>query len=194
MNKINRVTSRVLLATLVVFVAIFGFNSVASADDNITFSAELESSLAISVPTTSPSLTIRPSSSGTPGSTTFTVNAYTNDSVGYKLSMSVSSTTDLTSENDDTIPTLESNNNDAGYALNSIPVNHWGIAIGNGSNYFPASTTSEEIKVATGVTGVSGDSTIISLGARLDLETVPGSYTTTLNFTITANVVTPPAP
>ncbi len=193
MNKINRVTSRVLLATLVVFVAIFGFNSVASADDDITFSAELESSIAISVSTTSPSLTIRPSSSGTPGSTTFTVNAYTNDSVGYKLSMSVSSTTDLTSENNDTIPTLEDNNNNTGYALNSIPVNHWGIAIG-GNNYFPASTTSEEIKVATGVTGVSGDSTIISLGARLDLETVPGSYTTTLNFTITANVVTPPAP
>ncbi len=72
-------------------------------------------------------------------------------------------------------------------STDSTVLNHYGVAIG--TNNFNAMKTTKQVKKTT-INNASGvDTTTIALASKLDLNTVPGTYSTTINFQMTANPV-----
>lgn len=185
MDKSKTIALKVLLAAFLIGGIVCNIDNTSAENGNFGFSATVEPSILISIPTAPVSLNVRPSSGGTTGSSSVPITVYANSANGYTLNMGVSST-DLISLDNDVIPTLEDDNSGSGYPLNSITANHWGFSVDQG-NYFPATSGSKSIKATNVATGADGDATSVSLGTRLNLETVPGSYATTLNFVVIAN-------
>ena len=160
--------------------------NLASAESS-KFSATLLDSTTVTIPQEPIDLAIRPSSSGTFGSTNFNVIVATNQP-GYTLTMTTSSTA-LTSSTVNpstnerfTIPTLDYVS--GGYTQSNFTVNRWGISIDGGNyNAIAASQQLKDTNVRT-----NGDTTTIGVGANLNLLTASGTYETTVNFAVVTKV------
>ena len=189
MNKKNKVILGVAMVALFMgaFIQKFNFNAFAAREGTqaTTFTANLGTSLSVSIPTRTVSLNVTPSMSGASSNTSnYNVVVYTNNSAGFQLYAN-STSNNLVSEYNATIPGIT--NTTCYSATSSIPVNHWGISWNSG-NYCRITTTPAVVASSASATGNSGSTTTFRLGAKLDLNTEPGEYMVTLNFYAVANV------
>ena len=168
------------------------------ADGNTTdFSITVNPSLSLSVSSSTVGFEITPTQTGAYNSSSFNVYSSTNNVTGYTLTMSTnkvnleSNTVNPNTGTNPTIPTLTETQDGITAAAfeastSSDVLNHYGVSIA-GANY-NAMKTEKEIKRTT-ENNTTQDTTAIALASKLDLLTVPGIYSTTLNFQITANFV-----
>ena len=200
MNKTDKVISVFLLTMALLSISALNLSHNSYADNsNINFSAEIGTSSTITIPDTTYSFSLTPSSNGSYGNVLVPVTVYSNSANGYFLTVSASST-DLigTNNSNNTIATLDDNNNGNGYTLSNFTPNRWGIALNqtNTTNafsaFYPAHTSSNPLEIinASLPTGSSGEQANISVGANINLETVADAYTTSLNFSVIAKVDT----
>ena len=187
----------VILTTLgaaLVIPIILGCISNAHAEST-EFSITVEPSVSLTLSDASVNMQITPTRAGTFDSSSFTAYASTNNTTGYTLSLaatnsSLTSNTLNASSNDfPTIPSIaETQDGISAEAFAATTdaniLNHWGLAIDSG-NFKDVKTTATAIKTTN--TTATNDPTTISMASKLDLLTVPGVYSTTLNFQITAN-------
>ncbi len=159
------------------------------------FSITVQPSASLSVSAASVNLDITPNKTGVYDSAELTVTASTNSTAGYTLVMETdntaleSSTVNPITGTKPTIPSIiESQSGisaaDFEASTDSSILNHWGLAIGSGN--FNAIKTTQTIKETD--TQAVGDDTVLTMASKLDLLTVPGIYSTTLNFQLTANI------
>ena len=181
----------------VVLLAGLYINTNVFADSNdVDFSITVNPSLTLALSSNTVNFSITPTAQGAYNSANFTVTSATNNAYGYTLVMGTSNV-DLTSNTINpvtteypTIPTLTETQDgisavDFEASTDSNVLNHYGIAIG--ANNFNAMNTTKQVKKTT-VNNASGvDTTTIALASKLDLNTVPGTYSTTINFQMTAN-------
>ena len=165
------------------------------ADTATDFSITVNPSLSLSVSASSVELEITPSKAGAYDSGTLSVTASTNNTTGYTLTMAATSSA-LTSNTinpvtgtEPTIPSIAASQNgisaaDFAATTSSDYLNHWGLAVGSG-NFNAVPTTSQTIKTSN--VNIIDDVTTLTMASKLDLLTVPGVYSTTLNFQMTAN-------
>ena len=175
----------------------------AFADGNTTdFSITVNPSLSLSVSSGTVSFEITPTQAGSYNSATFNVYSSTNNVTGYTLTMSTnkvnleSNTVNPNTGANPTIPTITETQ--AGItaaqfeaSTDSNILNHYGVSIA-GANY-NAMKASSQVKRTT-ENNTSQDTTAIALASKLDLLTVPGIYSTTLNFSLVANPIDPVQP
>ncbi len=162
--------------------------------ESTDFSITVEPSASITLSSNAVDLEITPTKQGVYNSGSLTVAAATNSSAGYTLTMTTSSV-DLVSDtlNASTneyphIETIAQSANgisalDFEASTDANILNHWGIAIDAGN--FNAMESSKIIKVTNSAT--AADNTSVSMASKLNLLTVPGKYSTTINFQIVAN-------
>ena len=188
-----------LLVLPAILLAGLYINTNAFADSNdVDFSITVNPSLTLALSSNTVNFSITPTAQGAYNSANFTVTSATNNITGYTLVMGTNNV-DLTSSTINpvtsefpTIPTLtETQDGISASAFeastDSNILNHYGVAIG--ANNFNAMETEKTVK-ETLVNNASGvDTTTISLASKLDLNTVPGTYSTTFNFQMTANFV-----
>lgn len=193
MNKINRVVSK----TIAALVAVVGIlNTIdyiyagvlaSAATSNLTMSATISDSVTVELSGSAFTLSPTPTSSGTWATTAnysspFKVTIYTNSSTGFTLGMTTSEPR-LMSDGGYSISTLESD-----VAQADFPIDRWGYSVGNSAaNYRPV-LTSNTIDTYTRPSDNAQDGTEVQInfGVKLSLATRPGTYTGTLNFTVTA--------
>ena len=168
----------------------------AFADGNTTdFSITVNPSVSLSVSSASVNFEITPTMAGAYNSANFTVTSATNNVYGYTLTMSTnnvnltSNTVNPNTGTNPTIPTLTETQDGISAATfetstDSSVLNHYGVAIG--ANNYNAMKASNQVK-KTIANNTTADTTTINLASKLDLATVPGVYSTTLNFQIVAN-------
>ena len=173
------------------------------ADGNTTdFSITVNPSLSLSVSSNAVSFEITPTQAGSYDSAMFNVYSSTNNATGYTLTMSTnkvnleSNTVNPNTGTNPTIPTLTETQDGITAAqfeasTDSAVLNHYGVSIA-GNNY-NAMKAEKEIK-KTSANNTAQDTTAIALASKLDLLTVPGVYSTTLNFSLVANPTTPVVP
>lgn len=189
-----------LLVLPAILLAGLYINTNVFADSNdVDFSITVNPSLTLSLSSNAVNFSITPTAQGAYNSANFTVTSATNNAYGYTLVMGTSdvnltsSTINPVTTEYPTIPTLEETQDgisaaDFEASTDSNVLNHYGVAIGTGNN-FNAMKTTNPIKKTT-VNNASGvDTTTIALASKLDLNTVPGTYSTTINFQMTANPV-----
>lgn len=186
----------VWISTLVIIATvIIGPNSYA-ANDTTDFSIKVNPSLNLSVSSNAVGFRLTPTKEGDFGSASFDVYASTNNPTGYKLIMSTdkinleSDTINPTTGAKPTIPTLAQDGISPAVfeaSTDSNILNHYGVAIKNGD--YNAMKSTQEIEKTT-VNNVTEDTIAVSLATKLNLLTVPGVYSTTLNFQIVANIYT----
>ena len=129
---------------------------------------------------------IVPSMDGTFGADNIFFQVRTNASAGYTGSMTPSSTDLTLSGGSATIPTLGTGS----FTQLNFTVNRWGIAINgglfsDGTNYHAiASGTTQLINE----NGPGSEEINISYGAKLNLETAEGEYSTTITFEAVAKI------
>ena len=190
MNKKNKVILGVAMVALFMgaFIQKFTFNALAAREGTqaTTFTANLGTSLSVSIPTRTVSLSVTPSMEGTSSTTSnYSVVVYTNNSSGFQLFANSTSNSLIAEYDSYTIPGIT--NTTCYSAASSIPVNHWGISWNSG-NYCRITTTPTAVASSASATGNSGATTTFRLGAKLNLDTSSGEYMTTLNFYAVANV------
>lgn len=162
--------------------------------ESTDFSITVEPSASITLSSNSVNLEITPTRQGVYRSGSLTVSAATNSPSGYNLVMTttepdlVSDTLNAATNAFPHIETIAESQNgisaaDFEASTDDNILNHWGIAIDSGN--FNAMKTSKTIK--TTAAAASADVTTISMASKLNLLTVPGKYSTTINFQITAN-------
>ena len=187
-----------LLVLPAILLAGLYINTNVFADSNdVDFSITVNPSLTLALSSNAVNFSITPTAQGAYNSANFTVTSATNNAYGYTLVMGTSNV-NLTSGTINpvtteypTIPTLTETQDgisaaDFEASTDSTVLNHYGVAIGTGNN-FNAMKTSNPIK-KTNANNASGvDTTTIALASKLDLSTVPGTYSTTINFQMTAN-------
>ena len=168
----------------------------AFADGNTTdFSITVNPSVSLSVSSASVNFEITPTMQGAYNSANFTVTSATNNVYGYTLTMSTnnvnltSNTVNPNTGTNPTIPTLTETQDGITAAqfeasTDSNVLNHYGVAIG--ANNYNAMKANSIIK-RTAENNATADSTTVNLASKLDLLTVPGTYSTALNFQIVAN-------
>jgi len=149
----------------------------------------IESALALTVsPQPTLLLDITPAPMGFEVTEEITANVSTNNLTGYILTMSaISDTTALTHTN--TINTMPST---PSLTPAVLPVNDWGYNKGAGATTFlriPPLSTPDTL--ATAVAPANNDITIVTVGAKADVNILPGIYSNTLVFTVVGND-TPP--
>lgn len=165
---------------------------------NTDFNIKVNPSLSLSVSSSNVGFSLTPTQTGSYDSASFNVYSSTNNPTGYKLIMSTnkvdleSNTINPTTGTKPTIPTLAETQEGITAAAfeastSSDVLNHWGVSVA-GANYNVMKST-QEIKKTT-VNNVTVDTTAISLASKLDLLTVPGVYSTTINFQLVANMYT----
>ena len=170
--------------------------------DETDFSITVRPSLNLSVSSNNVSFSITPSKNGAYNSASFNVYSSTNNSTGYTLTMSTnnvnlkSSTINVNTGDYPIIPTIaESQEGISAEAFTATTstdyLNHYGISIA-GAN-FNAMKAEKEIKV-TDENNTTQDTTVIAIASKLDLNTVPGTYSTTINFQLVANSTDPVQP
>lgn len=158
------------------------------------FSITVNPSASLTVSAASVNLQITPNKSGVYDSASLDVTASTNSTAGYTLTMATSntsltsSTINVNTGTNPTIPSIAESQTgisaaDFAASTDSNVLNHWGLAIGNGN--FNAIKSEQTIKTTD--TNITNDTTTLSMASKLDLNTVPGVYSTTLNFQLTAN-------
>lgn len=162
--------------------------------ESTDFSITVEPSASITLSSNSVNLEITPTRQGVYRSGSLTVSAATNSPSGYNLVMAttepdlVSDTLNAATNAYPHIATIAESQNgisaaDFEASTDDNILNHWGIAIDSGN--FNAMKTSKTIK--TTAAAASADVTTVSMASKLNLLTVPGKYSTTINFQITAN-------
>lgn len=193
MNKINRVVSK----TIAALVAVVGIlNTIdyiyagvlaSAATSGLTMSATISDSVTVELSNSAFTLSPTPTSGGTFVTTafatnpTFAVTIYTNSSTGFTLGMDTSEPRLVSGS--DYILTLE----DDAYE-SSFPIDRWGYSVGDSSAIYKPVETSNTIGTYTrpSSNAQSGTEVQINFGVKLSLATPPGTYTGTLNFTVTA--------
>ena len=198
---VSRSYKDILLSTLVLgtsFAATIGASvSVFATEPEVDFSVTVNPSLTLALSSNAVNFSIIPTVQGTYNSANFTITSATNNVYGYTLVMGTSnvnltsSTINLATTEYPTIPTLTETQDGISAAefeasADSTILNHYGIAIGTGNNFNAMKTTKQVKKTTTHNIG-GADNTTITIASKLDLNTVPGTYSTTLNFQITAN-------
>ena len=187
-----------LLVLPAILLAGLYINTNVFADSNdVDFSITVNPSLTLALSSNTVNFSITPTAQGAFNSANFTVTSATNNAYGYTLVMGTSNVNltsnainPVTSEFP-TIPTLTETQDGISAATfeastDSSVLNHYGVAIGANNN-FNAMKTTNPIK-KTNANNASGvDTTTIALASKLDLNTVPGTYSTTINFQMTAN-------
>ena len=187
----------ILGGILVAVSGIFVSNTFAESA-NTDFNIKVNPSLSLSVSSSNVGFSLTPTQAGSYDSASFIVYSSTNNPTGYKLIMSTnkvdleSNTINPTTGTKPTIPTLAETQEGITAAAfeastSSDVLNHWGVSVA-GANYNVMKST-QEIKKTT-VNNVTVDTTAISLASKLDLLTVPGVYSTTINFQIVDNMYT----
>ncbi len=178
------------LLALGTIIGLFVLNSASTSAKDIDFSVDLVDSSTIVLPSTPVNLLIEPTANGSFSSDSLSVRVYSNVPTGYQLLMTtssvdlVSSTANPTTGTFPSIPTLSSTASQSNFELNK-----WGISL-DGTNYLPMSSSST-IADTTSVGGITnGATTTINIATKLDLDTAPGTYSTTINFSL----VVPPRP
>ncbi len=187
-----------LLVLPAILLAGLYINTNVFADSNdVDFSITVNPSLTLALSSNTVNFSITPKTQGAYNSANFTVTSATNNAYGYTLVMGTSNV-DLTSNTinpttgtNPTIPTLAETQDGISAATfeastDSSVLNHYGVAIGTGNN-FNAMKTTKQVKKTTANNASGGDTTTIALASKLDLNTVPGTYSTTINFQMTAN-------
>jgi len=118
-----------------------------------------------------------------------TATVSTNNLTGYTLTMNaISNTTTLTHTNGtNTIPSTNS------LTAAALPTNNWGYNKGSGATAFlriPPLSTPDTLTATSAP--ITNDITIVTVGAKADINILPGIYSNTLMFTAVGNYV--PAP
>ena len=136
------------------------------------------------------------------GSSDLSVTVFTTNTTGYYLTMTPTTTnltrTEALNGNYPTIATLASAVAPSTFSSTSdtTTANKWGYKVNttnlstiDTTNYNPAVTTAVPLNKTTAPL-VSGDETDITFAAKVDADTVAGSYKTTLSFTAVTNANT----
>lgn len=189
--------SSLLVVPAVILAGLYINTNVFADSNDVDFSITVNPSLTLALSSNTINFSITPTAQGAYNSANFTVTSATNNVYGYTLVMGTSNV-DLTSNTvnpttgtNPTIPTLTETQDGISAATfeastDSSVLNHYGVAIGTGNNFNAMKTTKQAKK--TTVNNASGvDNTVITLASKLDLSTVPGTYSTTINFQMTAN-------
>lgn len=191
MNKRNRVLVSVAGA-IVVGTGVFCGNTFAADSAESEFSVSITPSATIVIPSSPVNLIVEPTAAGVFANGSFNVTAYTNNPDGYTVTMTTnntsltSNTVSISTGDPYTISTLSANTTQANFEINK-----WGISLNSGSTYIPMTASSTLMDEDT-ATGAQGDTQAIGYATKLDLETVPGTYSTTIGFAITAKIDTTP--
>ena len=188
-NK-NRVILGVVGALTISF-GIFCSNVLAENPQESEFSVTIAPSATLTVPSAPINLIVEPTAEGQFASGSFNITAYTNSPEGFTVTMATSSTAlvsdtvSVTTGDPYTIPSLAASTTQANFTPN-----RWGISLDGGTTYIPM-PSSDTIIDEDEETGASGYTQAIGYATKLDFGTVPGTYSTTINFTATANIVEP---
>ena len=164
------------------------FNPSFAFADNLNTNVNIKPSLTLTIPESSIDLVLDPASKAF-DSQDLHISIGTNNSTGYKLTMSADSTSLINiNDNTNTIPTIESASD---YDEDSFPVNKWGYKISasssnsNNSNYLPfvSGTTILENNSKTNY-----DAATLTFASKIDYTKPAGLYNTILNFKTIPNV------
>ncbi len=192
-NKHMKFGCKTVAFGVICFLALFFCNQGEVLADTMGVNLELAESVAINVQS-DVSLDLQPSNNGAFGQTSFTVYSATNSPAGYTITFSTNSI-DLVSETSG--QTISALTNIAGgrtaaeFAENSGDMNRWGISIGDTTSYNPVTINDNLVKETFGTTGATPDETTINVGSKVNYEIQKGTYSTTFNFVIVANPITP---
>lgn len=188
--------SSLLVVPAILLVGLYINTNVFADSNDVDFSITVNPSLTLALSSNAVNFSITPTVSGAYNSANFTVTSATNNVYGYTLVMGTSNvnltsnTINPTTGTNSIIPTLTETQDGISAATfeastDSSVLNHYGVAIG--VNNFNAMKTTKQVK-KTNANNISGvDTTTIALASKLDLSTVPGTYSTTINFQMTAN-------
>ena len=164
-------------------------HSTSTHANSIEFSATVEPSLNVTIPANLVSLNLNPANSAF-SSQDLTVSVGTNNTTGYTLTMTASSTdltrTEAISGTYPTISTLASET-----AESSFTPNKWGYRFSDNTantNYQPFTTN---IPFNESSTAVNNDTRTITFGAKVNADQAPGTYELTLSFTAVAKAPMP---
>ena len=195
-NKLNKTKLVAGIAAILLFATIYNICKIptsATAESNTStygLTATSESSLEISLVTPESPLSIKPTGGdGTFNSEQITVKVGTNNTTGYKLTMSADTTSlSRSPAGSGSIPTLESAVTEADF-----PVNHWGFMRTTDNNTFQPMKAGEAIYInATGIQNDIAESAAINnitFGVKLNNAIPMGNYSISLNFVATTNPV-----
>lgn len=163
----------------------------AFATETITTSVGVKPSLTLTMPTTTLNLSLDPSST-TFGYKDLPISVGTNNETGYKLTISTNNDdTNLvnTADSKTVIETLPpSSPTTAGYTDSDFVANKWGYKNGLSNNYFPFNS-GDIVLENTGP--VNDDNTTLRFATKIDYMQPEGTYSTTFNFSLVANPLTP---
>ena len=183
--------SRVKLFSVAALVfAVAGAVSSDTFAKDVDMSVNLETSATVVLSSSAIDYAINPTAEGSFGaSNAIDAYIYSNSPAGMRFGIStestslVSDTYDFGSDSYPTIPTLSQEATES-----TFESNRWGVTF-DGTHYYPMpasrgllDTRDAEEKMANGVHVMMG------VGAKLDLETVPGKYSTTINFIVVAEI------
>lgn len=186
--------TNIIVPTIIALGASIAANGAYADTASTDFSITVNPSASLTVSAASVNLQITPNKSGVYDSASLDVTASTNSTAGYTLTMATSntsltsSTINVNTGTNPTIPSIAESQTgisaaDFAASTDSNVLNHWGLAIGNSN--FNAIKSEQTIKTTD--TNITNDTTTLSMASKLDLNTVPGVYSTTLNFQLTAN-------
>ena len=188
MVKVECKKIRIAALFAVAFLSILSLSNVAHAANNsdADYKVIVETMLTLDISANSVTLNLNPASKPFDyGDLDVTVT--TNNSTGYKLSVTGAST-DLEEENDARlkIPTLDALS--GGYTDSTFTANRWGYGIAGSGIYGPF-VSGAEIVNKTGP--VNNDVTTLRFAAKINGTQAAGSYSDTLTFTAVANPLPP---
>lgn len=185
----------ILVGILLADVSFCGLD--AFADSTSTFSVDVDQMvLELTIPTDPAVIDLSPTASGAAfGTASLSVKVATNNMTGYTLTMSPTNAvdnsalirTELVGEEQEyrKINSLVLNEN--GYSEQDFTTDAWGYKI-IGSNYFGVSPTVPVSSPAwINENPTNGDTTTLTLAAKVGATTVSGAYETTLNFQAVTN-------
>ncbi len=172
----------------------------AANPDSTEFSVEVKPYLNVTLSDADIHLPITPSSTGAFGSADFSASASTNSALGYSLNLSyldendnpstdlISNTINVNDGSFPTIPTFTTNDELTSEAFAASTsedhLNHWAISVNDTAHYKKAV---QGTTIASSNGPIADDETTINLATKLDLRTVPGSYSVVMNFQVVAN-------
>ena len=207
-NKTNRINIGVfIVATMLLGLASFLFPAVpesAQADSSVDFSATIEPSFNVTILSDGASVQdlsnnsyaapiegVVPTGNGTLRFSDLRVKIYSNSATGYILNMTTDSASLVGEHTGNTIEPLDDVS--GGYTPEQFTNNRWGYSVGSVrgdtaefTNFFPVKNGINKVAISDNV--ANGEEKIVRLGTKLDYLAVPDTYSTTLNFTIVANI------
>lgn len=159
-----------------------------SAKD-VDMSVDLKTSTTIILSGSGINLPITPVASGSFNSGTISAEFYSNSPAGVRFGISTNSTSlvsdtyNFSTDEYPTIPTLS-----GAVTESTFEMNRWGVTF-DGTNYFPMLENNLLVDTRDRAEKmVNGSRLTVGVGAKLDLETVPGKYSTVINFISVAEI------